>query len=142
MIAEPVLEMRRSAAWVMKNMPKMLVWKVRLQLLLGDVADVLVGMLLAGIVDEDVEPAELVDGLLDRALAEVLVADVAGDRDRLAAFLLDDLLGLRRIVMLAQIEDGDVGALAREQGGDRAADAAVGAGDQRDLALRGGPDPG
>ena len=40
-----------------------------------------------------------------------------------------------RVVMLAQIEDGDVGALAREQGGDRAADAAVGAGDQRDLAL-------
>ena len=37
--------------------------------------------------------------------------------------------------MLAQIDDGDVGALAREQGGDRAADAAVGAGDQGDLAL-------
>ena len=45
------------------------------------------------------------------------------------------LLGLRRIVMLAQIDDGDVGALAREQGRDGAADAAVGAGDQRDLAL-------
>ena len=44
-------------------------------------------------------------------------------------------LGLRRIVMLAQIEDRDVGALAGEQRGDRAADAAVGAGDQRDLAL-------
>jgi hypothetical protein len=38
--------------------------------------------------------------------------------------------------MLAQIEDGDVGAFAREQRGDGAADAAVGAGDQRDLALQ------
>ena len=45
-------------------------------------------------------------------------------------------LRLRRVVMLAQIEDRDVGAFAREQGGDRAADAAVGAGDQRDLALQ------
>ena len=60
----------------------------------------------------------------------------------LAAFLLDDLLGLGGVVMLAQIEDRDVGAFAGEQRGDRAADAAVGAGDQRDLALRGGPDPG
>ena len=48
---------------------------------------------------------------------------------------LDDPLRLRGVVMLAQIEDGDVGALAREQGGDGAADAAVGAGDQGDLAV-------
>jgi hypothetical protein len=37
--------------------------------------------------------------------------------------------------MLTQVDDGDVSALAREQGGDRAADAAVGAANQRDLAL-------
>ena len=55
-----------------------------LQLLLGDVADVLVGMLLAGIVDEDVEPAELVDRPPDRVLAEFLVAEIAGNQDRLA----------------------------------------------------------
>ena len=36
-------------------------------------------MLLAGIVDEDVEAAELVDRLPDRFLAELLVADVAGE---------------------------------------------------------------
>ena len=58
-----------------------------------------------------------------------------GDGDRAAAFLLDDLLCLGRIVMLAQIEDRDVRAFAGEQRRDRAADAAVGAGDQRDLAL-------
>ena len=105
------------------------------QLVLVDVGDVLVGMLLAGIVDEDVEPAELLDRLPDGPFAELLVADVAGDRDRSAAFLLDDLLRLLRIVMLAQIKDCDVGAFAREQRGDGAADSAVGAGDQRDLAL-------
>ena len=47
--------------------------------------------------------------------AELLVADVAGDGDRAAAFLLDDFLRLRGIVMLAQIEDRDVGALARKR---------------------------
>src|SRR5688500_16817679 len=93
-------------------------------------------MLLAGVVDEDVEPAELLDGLGDGPFAETLVADVAGDGNRLAAFLLDDGLRLLRVVVLAQIEDRDVGAFPREQGGDRPADAAVGSGDQRDLALQ------
>ena len=83
--------------------------------MLVDVGDVLGPMLLAGIVDEDVEPAELVDGLLDRSFAELLVADVAGDGDGAPALLLDDLLGLLRIVMLAQIDNRDVRALAREQ---------------------------
>jgi hypothetical protein len=71
------------------------------ELFFGDVADVRVGMLLAGIVDEDVEAPKLFDGLRNGALAEILVADVAGDRDRAAAFLLDDLPGLGRVVMLA-----------------------------------------
>ena len=44
-------------------------------------------------------------------------------------------LGLLGVVMLAQIEDRDVGAFAGVERGDRAADAAVGAGDDRDLAL-------
>src|SRR6476646_6162176 len=38
--------------------------------------------------------------------------------------------------MLAHIDDRDVSALSGEQGGNAAADAAVGAGDQRDLALQ------
>jgi hypothetical protein len=84
------------------------------QLLLADVADVLVGMLLARVVDEDVKAAELIDRLPDGALAESLVPDVPGDRDRAAPFLFDNLFGLGGVVMLAQIEDRDIGALARE----------------------------
>jgi hypothetical protein len=105
-----------------------------LKLLLADVEDVLVGVLLAGVVDEDVEPAELVHRLGDDRVAMGFLAKVAGYRDRAAALGLDDAPGLGGVVMLAQIGNGDVGALAREQGGDRAADAAVGAGDDRDLA--------
>ena len=48
----------------------------------------------AGIVDQDVEAAELIDGLLHGQLADLLVPDVAGNRDRPAPFLLDDLLRL------------------------------------------------
>ena len=140
MIAAPFLRCGR-AAWVRKNIEKMLVWKVRFSCSSVMSRDVLVGMLLAGIVDEDVDAAELGHHLLDRAIAEVLVAEIAGDGDRLAPLGLDDPLRLRRVVMLAQIEDGDVGALAREQGGDRAADAAVRAGDQRDLARQAGRSP-
>src|SRR5690606_7270512 len=39
------------------------------------------------------------------------------------------------VAVLAQVDDGDVGALAREQHGDGAADAGVAAGDQRGPAL-------
>jgi hypothetical protein len=92
-------------------------------------------MLLAGVVDQHVEPPERVDDLLHRRLAEILVAKVAGDEDRALPLGLDDLLGLRGVVMFAKIEDGDVGALTRIEGGDRSADAAIGAGDDRDLAL-------
>ncbi len=59
------------------------------ELRLGDVANVLVGMLLAGIVDEDVEVAERFDHLIDRALAECLAADVAGDEQAAPALALD-----------------------------------------------------
>src|SRR5438067_9788568 len=105
------------------------------QLLLGDVSDVLVRMLLAGIIDEYIEPAELIDRLADRELADLLVADVAGNRNRPPPFLLDDLLRLRRIIVLAKVEDSDIGTLPREQSGDDATDAAVATGDQRDRAL-------
>jgi hypothetical protein len=105
------------------------------KLVLVDVGDAFVGMLLAGIVDEDVELAELIEGLPDRLFTKLLVADVAGDGDRALAFLLDDLLRFGGVVVLAEINDRDVRTLAREQRRDTAADAAIGARDQRHLAL-------
>jgi len=72
------------------------------ELVLVDLRDVLGPMLLAGIVDEDVEAAELVDSLLKGLLAKLLVADIAGDGQRFPPFVLDNLLGLVRIVVLAK----------------------------------------
>ncbi|VXC60312.1 hypothetical protein SPHINGOAX6_30082 [Sphingomonas sp. AX6] len=106
------------------------------QLFLGNVGDVLIGMLLACIVDHDVELAELGDHPRHRVVAECLVADVPGDGQRARPFVADDLCGFFGIVMLAQVEDGDVRALARIERSDGATDPAVGTGDEGDLALQ------
>ena len=134
MIAAPAFRCGRAAC-VRKNMPKMFVWKVR-----RSCSSVMSVMSLSGCCS----PALLTRMSSRRAsrppratavVAERLVADVAGDRDRAAALDRHDLGGLRRILMLVEVEDRDVGALAREQRRDRPADAAVAAGDERDLAL-------
>ena len=106
-----------------------------LQLVFGDVSKVLIMVLLAGIVDEDIEPSELIDCFLDRSLAELLISDIADDGDCPASLLLDDLLGLSSVFTLAQVQNSDVRALAGVQSCDRSTNAAIGAGDQRDLAL-------
>jgi hypothetical protein len=66
------------------------------------------------------------------APAEGFVANVAGDRYGLAAFLADEidhLLGVR--LLDGKIVDGHVGALARIGDGGRPADAGIAACDQR-----------
>ena len=109
----------------------------------------------AGVVDQDVDRAELLDDAVDRLLHLVAVGDVALDRGRAAAERLDLLRrrlgvddplrlrhlrehavrlgGLGRFVRLdLDIGDDDVGACARERQRIRAAEAARAAGDERD----------
>src|SRR5690606_22000128 len=50
------------------------------QLFGGDVGEVLLDVLLGGVVDEDIELAELFDDLADHVVAEGLVGDVAADQ--------------------------------------------------------------
>jgi hypothetical protein len=67
------------------------------------------------VVDQDVQPAELLDGLRDQVGAVLLVAQVAGDRDAPAAGLGDQphrLVGVA--LLLRQVRDHDVRALAGE----------------------------
>nr|WP_276602852.1 hypothetical protein [Nannocystis pusilla] len=105
------------------------------ELRLVDVLELVLGVLLGGVVDEDVEAAEAIDDLADGVAAERAVADVAADRQTGAALFLDLGGGLAGVAVLAQIDDGDVGALAGEQHGGGAADAAVAPGDERDPTL-------
>ena len=103
------------------------------EMLVGQLLEAVDVLLEGGVVDEDVELAELVDRLLDRVLAEFGVGDVAGEQDAAAAFLLDGLLGLLRVLVLVEIGERDVGAFACEEHRDRPADAGIAAGDERHL---------
>src|SRR5690606_27151495 len=72
--------------------------------------------------------AEAFGDALDRAVAEGRVAHVPRHEDGFAPFLLDPARGLLRILVLVEVEDRHVRALAREQHRHRAADARIGAG--------------
>jgi hypothetical protein len=105
------------------------------ELFAGDLAEVVLRMLFGGVVDEDVQPAEFLHGVLDHVPAGRFPADIAGEREALAFFRFDEPLGFPRVLVFVQVSDGDVRAFPREQHRDGAADAAVAAGDERDFAL-------
>ena len=67
------------------------------------------------------------------SLQNSAIGDIARQENAAAPFLLDRALGLLGVLVLVEIGDRDVGALAREQHRDRAADAGIAAGDQRHL---------
>jgi len=96
----------------------------------------------AGIVDDDVEAAERLHSLVEGRLDRVLVANVAGDRKRLAAGLGDFRrcgvdcafkLGMRCHRLGG---DGDIGAVGGRLERDRQPNAARSAGDEQGLALQ------
>jgi hypothetical protein len=94
-----------------------------------------------GVVDEDVEAAELVERLLDHPLGAGEVGDVLRICSGFSAggFDLDDDLLRRRVVVAfarergTEVIDDDVRAGLRQRKRVRPADAASGAGDNRNL---------
>ena len=98
----------------------------------------------AGVVDQDVEPSEGVERLLDHALASGHVGDRVVVGDSIAAGVLDrghDLVGGCRLAVefaalrAAVVVDHDLRALGGEQEGVSASDSASGAGHDRDAAF-------
>ena len=97
----------------------------------------------ARVVDEDVEIAERLDRGVDEALRTFPVGDVVAVDDRLAttgADLLDHLLsrgdvGPGAVVRRAEVVDDDLGTFGGEVQGMLAADAAPGAGDDRNASV-------
>jgi hypothetical protein len=84
------------------------------------------------VVDDDVEAAEALHGLLDQRLAKGFVLEVAGDRKAVAAFLLDQSDHFLRIRFLRrQIVDGNIGAFARVRDRGGAAHAGISTCNQR-----------
>jgi hypothetical protein len=97
----------------------------------------------AGVVDEDVDPTELLDGIADHPDHVVLAGDVALDEHVTHAGLPDLvdagvhlLLRAGRFARHAQVVDRNVGAVLCEPDGDRLADARGSAGDENVLALQ------
>ena len=87
----------------------------------------------AGVVDEDIDPAEFAYRPLDHRGDGGFVGDVGNHRDRLGAALLklgDRLVRLRFIAP----DDGDRGACFRKPARHAEADAAIAAGDDGHLA--------
>ena len=94
----------------------------------------------AGVVDQNVEAAELGDGALDQVANGVLIADIGGDGEGAPARGAD---GVRGFVDAAGQSFGgllglgchyDIRAFLREADCERFADAATGAGDHGDAA--------
>src|SRR5947199_782410 len=102
------------------------------EMLFGQILEAGDVLLERGIVDQDVELAELRDGLLYSRLAESKISDVAGDRNAAPSFSFHQALGFFGIDVLVEIDNRHVGAFAGIKDRHRAADARIAPRDQRD----------
>src|SRR6202021_2275134 len=100
-----------------------------LPFLMRYVADVLERGMVRRVIDENIDPAEMVDRLLDDLAAVLGVFQIAGHQHSLAAFLLDEFLDLIRLFGLVEKGDQNIASLARIRDRDCPAYAAVSAGD-------------
>ena len=89
-------------------------------------------MLFRRIVNQDVELIELLHRFLHSAPAKLLPTYVAGDKNALPALFLDQTARFLRVLMFVEIDNREAGAFFRESNRDRATDAAVASGDERD----------
>jgi hypothetical protein len=104
-----------------------------LPLLVGHlVNDTVVGV--AGVVDDDVEGLELVDGCFDQAVGKFLVGHRADTTDRFATGFADRLGGLFRYVGV-QVVDDHARSVTGEQLGHSAPDPPSRAGDDGDFSF-------
>ncbi len=103
----------------------------QLPFVIGDVFERFETRLMGGIVDENIETAQLGNGLLDHRPALCRIADVARHEDGLASGVLDKAFRLVGVVVFAEIGNQDIGSLARKGNCHRPADAAICAGYDR-----------
>lgn len=74
-------------------------------LLAGEVGQALVAHLEGGVIDQDIQVAELLHRPPHERLAVRLVADIPGDRERLSPGVAYQARGLRCVLILAQVGD-------------------------------------
>jgi hypothetical protein len=101
----------------------------QLPFIVADVFDLLETGLVRGVVDQNVDGAELLDGPVDDRAAMLGILDIAGDEDTGAACFFHQPPGLARVLVFIEVGDEHVGAFARKSESDGAADATVTTGD-------------
>lgn len=106
-----------------------------LHVLPRDILRLVHALLLGGVVHEDVELPERVERPVQDLPTEVGIPDVTGEREAATVGLPDPLGRVLGVLVLVEVGDGDVGALAGKGDGDRTADPTIPAGDERDLPL-------
>jgi hypothetical protein len=92
---------------------------------------VILVMLFCGVVDKNVDLAELLNGPFHRALAECFVTNVAGYEQTFAVLIFDQALRFLRVFVFFEVNDGEVRAFFCKMNGDGATDSAVPAGNER-----------
>src|SRR5258708_27221700 len=107
-----------------------------LDLLGRDLEEIAFRVLLARVVDQDVEAAEPLDHPVDERAADPVDGEVAAERQEIRLLRAHEPLGLRRVVVLFEIGYGDLRTLFGKADSHGAADAAVAAGHDRRSALK------
>src|SRR5690606_28696491 len=92
-------------------------------------------MLFGGVVHQDIQRAELFDHVLNRPVAKGLVGNVALDQKMVAAFCRDQSCGFGRVGVFGPEDDREISPFLRESHGNGAANSAVPAGNESNLAL-------
>src|SRR3954449_6808495 len=102
----------------------------------GDAREPLARHLEGGVVDEDVDAAQLLSGAVNQRPAVALVLEVPGELERRPAGVAHHARGLVGVgLLILEVGDRDVGALAGERERDGPADPRVAAGHDRLAAL-------
>jgi hypothetical protein len=103
-----------------------------IELVVGDAVDRVLLMLIRSVVDEDVQPTEGVDGLLNGLATELRIANVAREQETSPPFANHG--GLRFLgvsLLLRQIDNGDIGTFACIEHCHGAPDSRIAAGNER-----------
>ncbi|MNL10923.1 hypothetical protein D3C87_1317380 [compost metagenome] len=103
---------------------------------IGDVFELFVGHLERGVVHQNIDTAETLDGFFHQCPAMHLVRQVTGQQQALTAGLFDPACGFFGIFLFVEVGNRYIGAFTGEGDGDRAANSAVATGNQGDLAIQ------
>jgi hypothetical protein len=107
-----------------------------LELLTGNPVEALLWVLFGGVVDQDVEPAELRHDVVYGLPAEALIAHVSRQRQAASALFFHEGSGLLRVAVFIEVYHSHIGPFLGESDSHGAPDPTVPSGDEGDFVLQ------